>query len=487
MHKSLSLYKEKRFTRLGYQSGAVYDCIPYLRKLLDETPLNNLLVRACKVYLENEFVLSGLKCLAIFTYKITMPFLNMVEKSDQNKLCELLPQLFDDLSSKNLDSLPQFLVPWKHVQIQETNNLSSLDDLILGEMCLRAAKGVELQCKREYWADPTDETKQRATRLNLLTEEQRSMLPTNNLNTERSLAKFGYLAAQSAAHSNKLFKAKRIRDDLVLSDQKVEEHQDLTALKVMKQLDAMEFDWSKDQKAKKVEHLKEALLKKKRHNEFSDQVLKKCKSHNGPVTSASELKELLKANPSNTKQLLRLEIQFQRCMHPNDVAARPLLYKVNKLSEQQMVENLTILLSGDSEAEEGVVFPCEDEIYEILKGDIVDNTAVEESNTEDNFPAYEFERPLIIAWEDAPNKFQWYVGFHMAENSDGTLRIDHLKRLTSTSDRDWIRPRRSDIQDVHRDQIVCDQFTAKWNFEGSRELFVIANFEAIRGKFDEMY
>ena len=95
MHKSLSLYKEKRFTRLGYQSGAVYDCIPYLRKLLDETPLNNLLVRACKVYLENEFVLSGLKCLAIFTYKITMPFLNMVEKSDQNKLCELLPLVWE--------------------------------------------------------------------------------------------------------------------------------------------------------------------------------------------------------------------------------------------------------------------------------------------------------------------------------------------------------------------------------------------------------
>ena len=93
-----------------------------------------------------------------------------------------------------------------------------------------------------------------------------------------------------------------------------------------------------------------------------------------------------------------------------------------------MVENLTILLSGDSEAEEGVVFPCEDEICEILKGDIVDNTAVEESNTEDNRPAYEFERPLIIAWEDAPNKFRWYVGFHMAENSDGTLRIDHLKQ-----------------------------------------------------------
>ena len=27
MYKTFSLYKEKRFTRLGYQAGAVYDCI----------------------------------------------------------------------------------------------------------------------------------------------------------------------------------------------------------------------------------------------------------------------------------------------------------------------------------------------------------------------------------------------------------------------------------------------------------------------------
>ena len=59
MYKTFSLYKEKRFTRLGYQAGAVYDCIPYLQKLLDETPLNNLLVRSCRLYLENEYIMAG--------------------------------------------------------------------------------------------------------------------------------------------------------------------------------------------------------------------------------------------------------------------------------------------------------------------------------------------------------------------------------------------------------------------------------------------
>ena len=76
VYKSFSLYKEKRFTRLGYQSGAIYDSLPYLRKLLDETPLNNLLVRACKLYIESEYILAAFKALANFTYRITMPYLN---------------------------------------------------------------------------------------------------------------------------------------------------------------------------------------------------------------------------------------------------------------------------------------------------------------------------------------------------------------------------------------------------------------------------
>ena len=82
-------------------------------------------------------------------------------------------------------------------------------------MCVTAAKGVELQCQHKYWGTNTDTSK--VTCLNNLTSDQLKNLPTNNLNTERYLSKFGYLASQSAQHSNRFFKAKRIRDDLVLS------------------------------------------------------------------------------------------------------------------------------------------------------------------------------------------------------------------------------------------------------------------------------
>ena len=74
VHQTFSLYREKRFTRSGYQAGAVYDCIPYFKQILNHTPLNNLLIRACRLYLENDFIIAGFKALANFTYNVIMPF-----------------------------------------------------------------------------------------------------------------------------------------------------------------------------------------------------------------------------------------------------------------------------------------------------------------------------------------------------------------------------------------------------------------------------
>ena len=67
---------------------------------------------------------------------------------------------------------------------------SDLDFYILGEMCKDAAKGVEWE--REYWMECTEGV--RATQMHKLTSDERANLPTNNLNIERYLTKFGYLA-----------------------------------------------------------------------------------------------------------------------------------------------------------------------------------------------------------------------------------------------------------------------------------------------------
>jgi hypothetical protein len=140
VHRSFSIYKERRFTKLGYQAGAVYECIPYFKKLLAETPLNNLLIRACKLYLENDFILAGMKTLANFTYNVTMPCLNCVEKANQDRLVDILQKLFIDLQNKSMNTLSRYNVKRTHVNIGKMLPESDLDRLIIGEMCIQASK-----------------------------------------------------------------------------------------------------------------------------------------------------------------------------------------------------------------------------------------------------------------------------------------------------------------------------------------------------------
>ena len=56
--------------------------------------------------------------------------------------------------------------------------------------------------------------------------------------------------------------------------------------------------------------------------DFVDQLLKKCKQHKGPLTSASELKVLIDAKSPDLKKFLRQEIQYQRVTHHRDAKVR---------------------------------------------------------------------------------------------------------------------------------------------------------------------
>ena len=177
-------------------------------------------------------------------------------------MVKLLPKLCVDLANRQTDTLSSDIVEWTHVHVVKNGPENELDHYLLGVMCAQAAVGVELQCKREHWAGNDEDVTSRATRINSLTSDERENLPTNNLNYERYLAKFGYLAAQSAAHSNKLFKAKRIRGDLVLSDAEDSLLVERSMSKMMKILDEMEISWSSKQKELKKERLFENIKKK---------------------------------------------------------------------------------------------------------------------------------------------------------------------------------------------------------------------------------
>ena len=177
-------------------------------------------------------------------------------------MVKLLPKLCVDLANRKTDSLSSYKVEWIHVHVVKNGPESELDHYLLGEMCAQAAVGVELQCKCEYWAGNDENVTPRATRINSLTSDEPENLPTKTLNCERYLAKCGCLAAQSVAHLNKLFKSKRIRDDLVPSDTEDSRLVERSMNKTMKILDGMEISWSSKQKELKKKRLFENIKKK---------------------------------------------------------------------------------------------------------------------------------------------------------------------------------------------------------------------------------
>ena len=64
------------------------------------------------------------------------------------------------------------------------------------------------------------------------------------------MAKFEYLASISASHSNKFFKAKRIRDDLMFTVEDEREITKVATIHIIKALEHLEVQWTDDQKKK---------------------------------------------------------------------------------------------------------------------------------------------------------------------------------------------------------------------------------------------
>ena len=67
----------------------------------------------------------------------------------------------------------------RHVKIQAPTG--EVGNEVIGLMCIEAAKGILMQCGREYGFCEASDLSKRATDNSLLTADEREGLPTNNL------------------------------------------------------------------------------------------------------------------------------------------------------------------------------------------------------------------------------------------------------------------------------------------------------------------
>ena len=103
------------------------------------------------LYLLSEFFYTELEALAYFNHTVTFPFLHCVEKSSNEELLKILPKPQQDLLEGKTDTLKGFVVEIQRMPVKEPS--SKLGRKITNMMCLETAKGVKLQCGREYGFD----------------------------------------------------------------------------------------------------------------------------------------------------------------------------------------------------------------------------------------------------------------------------------------------------------------------------------------------
>ena len=81
-----------------------------------------------RLFLDCEFFITEPFVLVDFTYEVSLPLLNFVEISSQPDLLKVFSQLYVDLVDGKMETLREFFVEYRHIQIeirQATQNLSS--------------------------------------------------------------------------------------------------------------------------------------------------------------------------------------------------------------------------------------------------------------------------------------------------------------------------------------------------------------------------
>ena len=73
--KRISLYQERRFTKLGYSAASILDTLPYLRMLLNESHLTNQHIKIVRMFLDSEFFITELSVSAFFMHKVSLAYL----------------------------------------------------------------------------------------------------------------------------------------------------------------------------------------------------------------------------------------------------------------------------------------------------------------------------------------------------------------------------------------------------------------------------
>ena len=233
-----------------------------------------------RMLLDSEFLITELAVPICFTRKITLQFSYFVEVSSQVQLLQMFPQLHNDLKERRMDTLKDYVIDYPHVKVQKST--ADIEEKILQKMCIDAAAVLDRQAGGEYRFGSYKEkpAPAPASQVHLLSKDDLSDLPKNNLDAESLLSGFGR-KAPVAKFRNKTFTAKGIRNDVTLFQAKTFQNAPSKMFhSVVRLLSDTEKKWIDTQKQFQTAKILEKIKKGKNQCKYTQKCFQLCKSCN---------------------------------------------------------------------------------------------------------------------------------------------------------------------------------------------------------------
>ena len=130
-----------------------------------------------------------------------------------------------------------------------------------------------------------------------------------DLTTERDLSQFDR-DAKVARSRHRWFKAKNIRNNMMLYKTKQHIKVDKLTKKLSLILGQFEAKWNNVQKEKLKKRIEMKLRKTVQAKDYVKKLLQECKTWGGPCTTADELCYILTQKPDQEKVIVRTEMAF---------------------------------------------------------------------------------------------------------------------------------------------------------------------------------
>ena len=324
--------------KLGYTAGYILCALPQLKTLLHETWKSNL-IEACKLYVDCKLFIAELHILAVFTKKVTLPYLNCMEKLSQRELVKMFLLLYKDLLEHKMDTLKDYIVEYHHVPVAKVTNVCK-KKRILERMCEEAAKGFDLQRGKEYGFGENHQQRETTDVHTMTAEEIGNIHVVHNLDCERLLATFSHRAVV-AKFRNRTFTAQGICDDVVLakSNQAIVEFTTRKISNILKK----EEDWTAQQKNLLALSIQKKIAESKTACDYTQKLMKSCKTWGGPVATPNELEATISKH-GVAEKIVKTELSYYCKTHERQ-RTNPSLFKI-LIPHEERLENLLVLLGG---------------------------------------------------------------------------------------------------------------------------------------------